>query len=1250
MAYTAAQLISDFTAAADGIAPSAAEQVLLGAYASQDAAATLSDAATLHDALQAPWVQETTDVAVLSYQFFTGGAPTAAGLNFLVNSAGANPTDLNSAYYGTQTGPVVFNTENRYYNFAINLATGAGAGAAAFAANYSALTLNAFISSAFEQIIGSSNETPAAAAAALASIEASDSYFMQIAAQRAPGANQDLATKAIAAGYIMEEALKADVGTYAMADDQFNASLAAGNAIYGTNLLVAYGPGGAGYNTGVGTNPLAILDFTTIVGETLNGGAKNTDFVGLVGTNAGAGTTLSNVVDEAHGFAGFHNTLTIINTGGQAVIEPTTVNVQVLSVTDNSVDSHGHPTSQEYDLQFAGTAGSTTGDAITEIDSDGSTASTVNFFNIQNFVSTIGISNADISTPGHGTTNFNFEPIASVTPGALTLNLTNAGNFDLTYLATGDVNVITSLLINNVGGDSSQSPYIYASPAYNDQVVNFDGLDICTTITVNDTSSHDSLLLVLGGNTDTSSTTSALTLIDASHDKGFFGAYGVVNENSVFTYKEADNGNFLNISNADEASTINVTADHNVSGSDTIHVHSFSWADHNTINISTGSGAASIDLDGGSADNQTINVTVANKSNNVSIDTASTSTVTVLAGSAAGTGSSTIDIYGGTADHVSVTALSGGVNDVYVNTVDENADSSDHNPLQYTGDNSVVTVALGNGGTSGVGGTAEDVGVTVGNTSQVTITAGNGANDVSVSEGSDGAVKITLGNGANSVTASVGHTATVNIVAGNGVNDIIVYATAAGAHGTTDTVNVTVGNGGNTVSVFGALGNNVNVQAGSGNDLIQTDSLDLTFTANGGGGTNTLETTASSADVTNETSLSITNFQILEISTTLVSGPGGQIDLEHAGFNNNTFQQIILNGDESYTSGTSLISSIHPTATVTINDEPEGGDSVLQLTVNNDAIDHTLSLTIQMHEMADGSGNPLTWGTIDLNNGAVNASIGTLNLDSNSVDSFGPPVTYATNDLVLVDAGIKTLNLTGHSNLVLDGSSLGDLALFPSGSVSGLVTLNGQSGSTFTGGLTDSTPLPTSVTTVNLASSGSDSLTLSDVGGQHVTVTLGNGTNVLTTGGGADTVTVGTGANTLDIGGAGTTINLGVRSHANADDINFLALPGGESTFTTADNVNGFNLLLDQANFSAVLTGGGVAFSFATDYHNTNSDANVAGLFAAAPANHYTVVYDTVSGNLYVDADHNGLLTTADFEVHFTGIPGTGFTATNLVV
>ena len=98
MAYTAAQLSSYYTLVNQGVAPDAATQLLLNAYAQEDSTGLLTDAQTLSAALHTTQTTSTTDVAVASYAFFTGTVPSAAGLAYLVNSS-TNTADLNDPYY-----------------------------------------------------------------------------------------------------------------------------------------------------------------------------------------------------------------------------------------------------------------------------------------------------------------------------------------------------------------------------------------------------------------------------------------------------------------------------------------------------------------------------------------------------------------------------------------------------------------------------------------------------------------------------------------------------------------------------------------------------------------------------------------------------------------------------------------------------------------------------------------------------------------------------------------------------------------------------------------------------------------------------------------------------------------------------------------------------------------------------------------------------------------------------------------------
>ena len=185
----------------------------------------------------ASYADDTTSVATISYQFFTGRTPTSSGLDYLVSSA-ANANDLNDAYYAK------FNIENRYINFAVNLGK-LGDGATAFQSAYGNLSLSDAVKTAYTQIFGVA-ATDAKVAAILSGtvnvnghVGTRADYF---AAYGLDGAN-GIGTKAAAVGYLLAEAVKADLGPYAHANDAFLADLADGSAQYNVNMIQAYSAG-----------------------------------------------------------------------------------------------------------------------------------------------------------------------------------------------------------------------------------------------------------------------------------------------------------------------------------------------------------------------------------------------------------------------------------------------------------------------------------------------------------------------------------------------------------------------------------------------------------------------------------------------------------------------------------------------------------------------------------------------------------------------------------------------------------------------------------------------------------------------------------------------------------------------------------------------------------------------------------------------------------------------------------------------
>ncbi|MDG2521966.1 hypothetical protein P7B02_10480 [Caulobacter segnis] len=180
--------------------------------------------------------KDTTSVALAAYQFYTGATPTAAGLDWLVNSP-ANFTDLNDGYYRR------FSLENRYINFSANLGL-AGEGRDFFAANYKNMTFAKAVEKAYDVIIGFQYASNAGIEPgdAINDIISRETYFKDYAAQRMPIYDPDLAAKAAMVGYIMAEAIKAEVGLYARSIENFYLDMSDGTAEHRVNLIAVYGP------------------------------------------------------------------------------------------------------------------------------------------------------------------------------------------------------------------------------------------------------------------------------------------------------------------------------------------------------------------------------------------------------------------------------------------------------------------------------------------------------------------------------------------------------------------------------------------------------------------------------------------------------------------------------------------------------------------------------------------------------------------------------------------------------------------------------------------------------------------------------------------------------------------------------------------------------------------------------------------------------------------------------------------------
>jgi serralysin len=173
-----------------------------------------------------------TSVATMAYSFFVGTTPSKAGLDYLVSPQGPNPNNINSAYYQS------FSLENRYINFAVNLGK-LGEGQAAFSAEYAGKSLFEATRTAYHEIFGTTPDE-AKLHALLDPSFVLNGQTMTRAQYFAYYGVDDIGTKAAMVGWLMAEAVKADVGTYALSNTAYLLDLADG-AQFRLDLVGVYG-------------------------------------------------------------------------------------------------------------------------------------------------------------------------------------------------------------------------------------------------------------------------------------------------------------------------------------------------------------------------------------------------------------------------------------------------------------------------------------------------------------------------------------------------------------------------------------------------------------------------------------------------------------------------------------------------------------------------------------------------------------------------------------------------------------------------------------------------------------------------------------------------------------------------------------------------------------------------------------------------------------------------------------------------
>lgn len=340
MAYTLDQLTAAYRAANNGVQPDAAASVELQVIAHRLLTGWITDQTAMSYVVNS--ADNDVSVAVQVYQFFTARTPTKAGLDYLVNSP-ANPNDLNDPYYAK------FGLEDRYINFALNLGV-LGEGASHFSSVYGGLTFDAFVTAAYQAIIGSSYAIAAGIdpAAAIADITSRKANFEAIARQAgvigatSTAAQVDIAVKAALIGYLMGEGVKADVGLYAAGANNFIHALVTGNAQYGVDLTTVYSSLGGGMgNNNVPPPPPppeeeepVSQSFTlTTAADTFTGGGADDTFTAYISAS-GPNSTL-NATDVLKGGGGTDTlVLTVDGAGAGAFPAATITGIEVFRINE----------------------------------------------------------------------------------------------------------------------------------------------------------------------------------------------------------------------------------------------------------------------------------------------------------------------------------------------------------------------------------------------------------------------------------------------------------------------------------------------------------------------------------------------------------------------------------------------------------------------------------------------------------------------------------------------------------------------------------------------------------------------------------------------------------------------------------------------------------------------------------------------------------------------------------------------------
>lgn len=510
MAYTTAQLITAYTNANLGKGPDQATTLTLDAYASQSQVGGISDATALANTLKL--VSSTTAVAIETYQFFTGKAPSADGLAFLVNSA-TNTNDLNDS-----TGVYAkFSQENRFINFAVDLGVN-GAGATNFASMYggTAVSYAQVVASAYDKIIGN-----ATAAAAGVDVNAAVAFFSRdaninflksylTANGYTDPVKLDLAVKAALIGEILNAATVSGLGAYATATTAMINDLSDGTLTNpaSESIFVTYPSSGA-------TGKSFVLTTGADVGAAFLGTSGNDTYIAAETTAA-----VLSVGDQIDGGAGVDTINITQNSAFAMPVGATVSNIEVVNLT-------------------TGTSGTvidtTTWSGVTTLNVIGTGAQTVTAG--ATTATTVGdatLGNAAVSVTGGSNQN-----ITTATVGTGTITSTGAAGPVIVKATVNGTGALTQGVISVTGGST---------------------VDVTTTATqaTNNTSTTQANVKVTGGATTTAvSVSQTAAVAQGASVKGIIGGKVEIADVNASSTTKAGTITTVTLANYGAASTVN---------------------------------------------------------------------------------------------------------------------------------------------------------------------------------------------------------------------------------------------------------------------------------------------------------------------------------------------------------------------------------------------------------------------------------------------------------------------------------------------------------------------------------------------------------------------------------------------------------------------------------------------------------------------------------------------------------------------